>query len=99
MREGKILFHYDKTLGYRKGPDGKPEIDPEEAETVCLIYARYLEGHSLGVIQKELTEKEIPTARGIRGWSRQVVQNILTNACGKITLNQQSIDTSGAALI
>lgn len=79
MREGKIPFHYDKTLGYRKGPDGKPEIDPSEAETVRLIYSRYLEGHSLGDIQKELTEKRIPTARDIQGWSRQVIQNILTN--------------------
>ena len=79
MLEGKIPFHYDKTLGYRKGPDGKPEIDPEEAETVRLIYSRYLEGHSLGDIQKELMEKKIPTARGIQGWSRQVIQNILTN--------------------
>ena len=79
MLEGKIPFHYDKTLGYRKGPDGKPEIDPEEAETVRLIYSRYLEGCSLGDIQRELTEKEIPTARGIRGWSRQVIQNILLN--------------------
>ena len=79
MLEGKIPFHYDKTLGYRKGPDGKPEIDPSEAETVRLIYSRYLEGHSLGDIQKELTEKRIPTARGIQGWSRQVIQNILTN--------------------
>lgn len=79
MLEGKIPFHYDKTLGYRKGPGGKPEIDPEEAETVRLIYSRYLEGHSLGDIQKELMEKKIPTARGIQGWSRQVIQNILTN--------------------
>lgn len=79
MLEGKIPFHYDKTLGYRKGPDGKPEIDPEEAETVRLIYSLYLEGCSLGDIQRELTEKKIPTARGIQGWSRQVIQNILLN--------------------
>ena len=79
MLEGKISFHYDKTLGYRKGPDGRPEIDPEEAETVRLIYRLYLDGWSLGDIQKELTEKNIPTARGIQGWSRQVIQNILLN--------------------
>ena len=78
-------------LGYRKGPDGKPEIDPDEAETVRLIYARYLEGRSLGDIQRELIEKDIPTAKGIQGWSRQVIQNILTNGRDKIALNQQSI--------
>ena len=79
MKEGNVPFQYSRTLGYRRGPDGKPEIDPDEAETVRLIYARYLEGASLGDIQRELTEREIPTAEGIKGWSRQVIQNILTS--------------------
>ena len=79
MKEGKITFQYSRTLGYRRGPDGKPEIDPDEAETVRMIYTRYLEGRSLGDIQKELVEKNIPTAAGIQGWSRQVIQNILTS--------------------
>ena len=75
----KTSFQYSRTLGYRRGPDGRPEIDPEEAETVRLIYTRYLEGRSLGDIQRELVEKNIPTAAGIQGWSRQVIQNILTS--------------------
>ena len=79
MKEGNIPFQYSRTLGYRRGPDGRPEIDPEEAETVRLIYTRYLEGRSLGDIQRELIEKNIPTAEGIQGWSRQVIQNILTS--------------------
>jgi DNA invertase Pin-like site-specific DNA recombinase len=79
MKEGNIPFQYSRTLGYRRGPDGKPEIDPDEAETVRLIYSRYLEGRSLGDIQRELVEKHIPTAVGIQGWSRQVIQNILTS--------------------
>ena len=79
MKEGKIPFQYSRTLGYRRGPDGKPEIDPDKAETVRLIYTRYLEGASLGDIQRELTEREISTAEGIKGWSRQVIQNILTS--------------------
>ena len=79
MKEGNIPFQYSRMLGYRRGPDGKPEIDPEEAETVRLIYTRYLEGRSLGDIQRELIEKNIPTAEGIQGWSRQVIQNILTS--------------------
>ena len=79
MKEGKIPFQYSRTLGYRRGPDGKPEIDPEEAETVRLIYTRYLEGRSLVEIQRELTAKNIPTAEGVQGWSRQVIRNILTS--------------------
>ena len=40
----QAVFQYSRTLGYRRGPDGRPEIDPEEAETVRLINTRYLEG-------------------------------------------------------
>ena len=79
FKEGKVSFQYKKLLGYRKGADGGPEIVPEEAETVRLIYRLYLDGWSLGDIQRELTEKEVPTAEGIQGWSRQVIQNILAN--------------------
>ena len=79
MKEGNIPFQYSRTLGYRRGPDGRPEIDPEEAETVRLIYSRYLEGRSLVEIQRELTAKNIPTAEGVQGWSRQVIRNILTS--------------------
>ena len=30
-KEGKVSFVYSQTLGYRKGADGKPEIDEEQA--------------------------------------------------------------------
>nr|WP_325181993.1 recombinase family protein [uncultured Oscillibacter sp.] len=79
MKEGKVSFQYKKLLGYRRGENGGPEIVPEEAETVRLIYRLYLDGWSPGDIQKELTEKGIPTAEGIQGWSRQVIRNILIN--------------------
>ncbi len=79
MEAGVVPFQYKKLLGYRKGPDGKPEIDPEEAETVRRIYRRYLDGCSLPQIQRELEDGHVPTAEGIKKWSRQVIQNILTN--------------------
>ena len=59
--------------------DGKPEIIPEEAETVRRIFRRYLEGASLGDIKKELEADGIPTSEGVKAWSYQVIQNILTN--------------------
>lgn len=37
-KAGKVNFHYKNFLGYRKGEDGQPEIVPEEAETIRLIY-------------------------------------------------------------
>ena len=74
-----VTFQYKKLLGYRRGADGGPEIVPEEAETVRRIFRRYLEGASLGDIKKELESDGIPTSEGIKGWSYQVIQNILTN--------------------
>lgn len=79
MKQGKVNFQYNKLLGYERGEDGKPKIVPEEAKTVVRIYKSYLMGMSLGQIQAELEAESIPTAYGIQGWSRQVIQNILTN--------------------
>ena len=76
---GNVPFQYTKLLGYRRGVDGKPEVIPEEAEVVKRIYRRYLDGCSLAQIKRELEEDGIPTASGIRGWTYQVVRNILTN--------------------
>ena len=85
---GHVAFQYKKLLGYRRGPDGGPEIVPEEAETVRRIFRRYLEGASLGNIKKELEADGVPTAEAVEGWSYQVIRNILTNEkyCGDALL-------------
>ena len=74
-----MSFQYKKLLGYQKGPDGMPEIVEAEAETVRRIYRSYLRGASLGTIEQELVADGVPTAEGIKTWSRQVIRNILTN--------------------
>ena len=57
-KEGNVPFHYKNFLGYRKGADGKPEIDPEEAETIRFVYERFLAGDSLsGIAQMRLLRK------------------------------------------
>jgi len=99
MKEGKVVFHYDKTLGYQKGADGRLEIVPEEARIVRDIYRLYLEGRSLGDIQRKLTAEKVPMAVGMQGWSRQVIQNILTNDCAIIGLNQQTLASQSVELI
>ena len=78
-KAGKVPFQYKKLLGYRKGLDGKPEIEPQEAETVRRIYRRYLDGCSLSQIQQELEADRVPTAQAVQRWSYQVIRNILTN--------------------
>ena len=79
MEDGNVSFQYKKMLGYREGKDGTPEIVQSEAETVRRIYRRYLDGCSLEQIRQELDADGIPTAAGVKAWSHQVVQNILTN--------------------
>ena len=47
MKSGRVTMQYKWMLGYEKGPDGRPVINEEEAETVRFIYQRYLAGDTL----------------------------------------------------
>ena len=76
--DGKVLMPYGSFLGYRKGEDG-PEIDPDEAEVVKMIYSRFMEGDSAYQIARALTEAGIRTPGGKVNWSKTTVQSILTN--------------------
>lgn len=78
-REGKVQFQYQNLLGYRKGTDGKPEIVPEEAETIKLIYKLFLDGYSMTNIKKTLENKGILTAKGKKVWNESLISSILKN--------------------
>jgi len=78
-KEGNVMFRYKNFLGYRKGEDGKPEIDPEEAKIIRLIYDRFLAGDSYGGIAKLLEEQGIPSPSGKQHWPESTVQSILQN--------------------
>ena len=78
-KEGKVIFQYKNFLGYRKGEDGQPEIVPEEAETICLIYDRFLAGDSLKGIAALLEEKGIKSPTGKAQWQFSTIQSILSN--------------------
>ena len=78
-REGNVAFHYKNFLGYRKGEDGKPEIVPEEAETVRFIYESFLAGDSIGGIKAKLEEKGILSPSGKPTWNHSTIVSILTN--------------------
>ncbi|MCI5682819.1 MAG: recombinase family protein, partial [Clostridiales bacterium] len=75
----KVIFQYKNFLGYRKGEDGQPEIVPEEAETICLIYDRFLAGDSLKGIAELLEEKGIKSPTGKAQWQFSTIQSILSN--------------------
>ena len=78
-KEGNVPFHYKRFLGYRRGPDGKPEIDPEQAVVVKRICERFLAGDSLATIANNLNADGIPTPSGIGQWQRGTIESILTN--------------------
>lgn len=78
-REGKVSFQYKYLLGYQKGTDGKPEIVPDEAETVRLIFSLYLDGYTLLNIAQTLMNQKRTTATGKSEWSKGEIQRILKN--------------------
>lgn len=78
-REGKVQFQFQNLLGYRKGTDGRPEIVPEGAETVRLIYKLFLDGYSMTNIKKMLESKGVLTAKGKKVWNESLISSILKN--------------------
>ena len=79
FKEGKVQYAYQHWLGYRKGADGKPEIIPEEAEIVRLIFRLYLNGMSTQRIAKQLVENHIPNKYGKAEWRHDNILRILSN--------------------
>lgn len=79
FKDGNVHLAYSHFLGYTKGEDGKLKIVPEEAETIKLIYSRYLEGKTSLEIANELTSLGIKTPFGLDKWKRTTVDSILKN--------------------
>ena len=89
-KEGNVPFQYKRFLGYRRGTDGKPEIDPEQAEVVKRIYASFLAGDSMTTIANSLTADGIPTPTGSGRWVPGTIQSIISNEkyAGNAVLNK-----------
>ncbi len=79
FRDGKVYFQYKNFLVYRRGANGEPEIDEEEAKIVRRIFARYLVGDSIRQIARGLEADGIKTVRGNETWSDSVIQGMLQN--------------------
>ena len=78
-KKGKVAFMYKNFLGYRKGADGNPEIDEEQAETVKIIYDRFLAGDSLKQIAEKLQNEKRLSPSGKSEWSTATIRSILSN--------------------
>ncbi len=79
FREGKVRYQFKHWLGYRKGADGKPEIIPEEAETVRLIFDLYLDGGTVRDIAERMIAEGRKNAVGDVSWNHNTIRSILTN--------------------
>lgn len=78
-KKGNVSINYKSSLGFRKGPDGKPEIEPRDAELINYIGDCFLDGDSLRTIKQKLETKEIPSPTGKKEWSLNTIKSILTN--------------------
>lgn len=80
FQDGKVTMPYPHFLGYVKGSDGKPAVDPEEAKLVRRIYSMFLSGYSFSQIAQTFTSEGIPVP-GYKGerWHPSTIKSILTN--------------------
>ena len=79
FEDGKVLMSYKHFLGYDRGEDGKPTINPKEAEVVRFIYRLFMEGKTPFAIARALEKQKIDTPMGKKRWSDSTIINILTN--------------------
>lgn len=77
--DGKPVVPFGRFLGYDRGEHGELVINPEEAETVQIIYGEFLAGLSFAAIAKKLTGLGVPTPSGNAVWSGGTIKSILTN--------------------
>lgn len=77
--DGKVSLPYKRFLGYEKGPDGLPQIVPEQAKTVVHIFDLFMMGLTPGAIARRLTSEGIPTPGGKAVWQDTTIKSILSN--------------------
>lgn len=97
--ENGTFYGNGNILGYKRVqtllPGNKKQvdflIDPEQAETVRLIYKMYLEGNGLKIIREELERRGYKTAMGKTKWYDTVISHVLKNSfyCGIITYHKE----------
>lgn len=77
-RKRGVLYGNGNILGYNRVGDTYV-IDPEQAETVKMIFDLYLQGNGSVKIAKELTERKRKTASGRVKWDATTVMRTIRN--------------------
>lgn len=90
MKDGRVVIQYKHLLGYIRGENGKPEIVPEQAETIRFIFKRYLAGDTLRAIKAQLEAEQVPYITGEVAWNISTLQSILQNEkyCGDVIMQK-----------
>lgn len=85
-RFSRGIFLTPELLGYDKDEDGNLVINPDEAETVKVIYYLYLNGFSISEIADLLTEYGRKTKLGNTEWNPGSIMKIIQNErhCGDV---------------
>ena len=60
----RCLYNGTRVLGYRRGPDGRYALDPDEAAIIRNIFKYYTAGYSAARICRQLNDKGVKTSRG-----------------------------------
>ena len=76
--DGNYTICYSSFLGYKKGADGNPAIDEDEAPIIRLIYLLYLEGFTGHRLAEYLNYIGLPSPMDSK-WSVSVIESILKN--------------------
>jgi len=90
-RRNGVLYGNGNILGYKR--EGKTYvIQPEEAETVQIIYNLYLQGYSLQKICNELMQEDRKCSNGQVSWVSSKIARILSNTTYKGVLSYKNSD-------
>ena len=98
VTKGKVVGSVP--YGYRKGADGKYEIDEPAAGIVREIFARYLKNEPLADIRRDFNERGLLT-RQKRPWAKNSFHAILVNEkyTGSYTFGDVRIEDAIPAII
>lgn len=90
FEEGKVIFAYNRMLGYKKGEDGNPEIVPAEAAIVERVFDMYLSGKSTYEISDILQGENIEIPGKKITFNKTMIARMLKNEkyCGDAILQK-----------
>lgn len=78
MKNGKYCSNFN-CYGYKRGDNGVPEIVPEQAEVVRLIFDKYLDGDSVDQIKAYLESSNFKTLKEKSIWDKKTIRSMLQN--------------------